>query len=178
MIKVIGYHATSIANAEKIEKKRLFVASTKGNEWLGAGVYFWAHEGDAIWWMEQLKKRKNKKYKENTILKCGLKSQEKYYRDFSLRVPEDYIVFCKKLDEYIKESTGEHPTFEDEAQARNFYCDLYKKEFNLRVLACAFNTVGKDSKFGFDDRRLQYCVSEGYQKECISIIGRRRDNSG
>ena len=48
--RIEGYHGTTKANAMGILSQNHFRNSTKDNEWLGTGVYFFAYAGHAKWW--------------------------------------------------------------------------------------------------------------------------------
>ena len=67
-IRNTGYHGTTRTNAEKILQEQRFINSTKANEWLGDGVYFFAYRSDAEWWVKA-NRYKNQK---TEILKAEL----------------------------------------------------------------------------------------------------------
>jgi hypothetical protein len=50
---VLGYHATTMQDAQIILGTRTFKASTATGEWLGHGVYFWNTESMARWWAKR-----------------------------------------------------------------------------------------------------------------------------
>ena len=49
--KLVGYHGTSLENAQLILKEQHFKDSIKDNEWLGKGVYFFQYLHHAQWWI-------------------------------------------------------------------------------------------------------------------------------
>ncbi|MBZ8175409.1 hypothetical protein [Staphylococcus delphini] len=49
-IKLVGYHGTTQEAANSIIKESLFKKSSKNNEWLGHGVYFYELLEKAQWW--------------------------------------------------------------------------------------------------------------------------------
>ena len=46
----IGYHGTLDIKANAIIEQNYFIPSSKDTEWLGEGVYFFAHKQHAIDW--------------------------------------------------------------------------------------------------------------------------------
>lgn len=100
-IKNIGYHGTTQANAEKILQEQRFINSTKNNEWLGDGVYFFAYQNDAEWWIKA-NRFKNQK---TEILKADLEYTDKQLLDLDDREQLDRVETI--LLYFIKENNFE-----------------------------------------------------------------------
>ena len=67
----IGFHGTNINSAEKILKENRFRPSTKPDEWLGKGIYFFADPQDAMWWCRAYKRLEEK---DSAILRVEIKA--------------------------------------------------------------------------------------------------------
>ena len=49
-MELIGYHGTNQEYGNQIIREQKMHASTREDEWLGKGVYFFWDKNDAIWW--------------------------------------------------------------------------------------------------------------------------------
>ena len=62
----IGYHGTLDIRANAIISQNHFIPSSKDTEWLGEGVYFFAHKQHAIDWATR--EAKNHKTQEKNLV--------------------------------------------------------------------------------------------------------------
>ena len=95
-IRNTGYHGTTRTNAEKILQEQRFINSTKANEWLGDGVYFFAYRSDAEWWVKA-NRYKNQK---TEILKAELAYNEEQLLD--LDNSQQLLDMEKFLQNYVQ----------------------------------------------------------------------------
>lgn len=156
--KMKCYHGTVLEAAESIIKEDRFKQSKKPNEWLGFGVYFFAHYEEAEWWA----KGKAKKLASTmAILEVQLEYQDNEF--FDLDIYQNVIDVNQTFEEHMRElkAKGEViPDFKDKAQERCFAIELYKrKHTGIKLMAYTFDAPVKyPRKFVFTPRQLQYCV--------------------
>lgn len=55
---IIGYHGTTIQNADKLVDGEPFSESDNDDEWFGRGIYFWEHAPKQAWWWANRRTRK------------------------------------------------------------------------------------------------------------------------
>lgn len=60
-MKIVGYHGTNKKQAKSILKNNRFYYSTRDDEWLGDGIYFYVRAKDAYTWAK-------KKYGDNAVV--------------------------------------------------------------------------------------------------------------
>ena len=65
---MFGYHGTTLSAAESILKDGYFKHSTRNNDWLGTGAYFFSYEDHAKQWI----KHRRFRGKKTQILKATL----------------------------------------------------------------------------------------------------------
>lgn len=56
---IVAFHGTSAANAEALINGEPFRASTRKDEWLGHGIYFWEYAPQQAWWWAERRKKTN-----------------------------------------------------------------------------------------------------------------------
>lgn len=173
-INLIGYHGTTNYFAEKIVKEHQFHLSVKNIEWLGKGVYFWQNKKDGIWWAKQsLKKysKENKCHVNAVVLKCQL-----------ICIPEEYVDLgldsnMKRLIDFIKQYEFEQnkfgkkkPNFKTADEQRCFYCTLFKKYNNIKILSFPFARSWENyAGFKIVKTNVQICVTDN---KCIKILSK------
>lgn len=93
---IIGYHGTTLKRAKAILHDQKFLDSTKENEWLGKGVYFFEYDSHAKWWITTPRYEKV----ETRILQATLE-----YTDSQL-IDLDDPSQMEMLDDIMREATG------------------------------------------------------------------------
>ena len=154
-VRIEGFHSTTQRYADMIKKTGKFKPSTKDNEWLGKGVYFWSEYIDALFWVERSYKEEN----EMCIITATISEDEK--RILDLDVSENMKKlndFATTFNEEIKEKKFSL-NFKNEKEMRCFYCESFKRKYNINVIIYSFPINGHN-KAGFDLRRKQICVDD------------------
>lgn len=157
----IGYHTTLAIKKNEILENG-FIKSTKNNEWLGEGAYFWDNEKNAQWWKSTIKKSKK------CIFVCELKCPIENYLDLDVEM-DRFETYLRKYQESMNSQNGFKPKFKSNDERRKFYCDIYCIHNNICILAFTF-VHDKFNLYGFktgSDRRRQICVRD---VRCISIV--------
>ena len=157
----IGYHTTFVMYKESIIKNG-FYKSTKENEWLGEGVYFWDNEVNALWW-----KSKSKSFKK-CIFICKLKCCISKYLDLDNEMGK-FETFSHKYLKTISSDNGKKPCFKNADECRKFFCDAYCSKNDICILAYTFDH-DIVCRYGFKIgtvKRRQICVRD---PACISIV--------
>lgn len=161
-VQIIAYHTTEKSRADSIIRSNFFKGSTKSNEWLGAGIYFWDDIEDAEWWKSNIKNVT----KENTkVIKVILNCKNSEYRDLTLKDNmNEYKRICKEVEKskHVKVNT------KSVSELRNLYCNYYKRLLKIRLISYEFV---RNNNFGFQDRSIQHCLGEEFQKENLLIVG-------
>lgn len=158
MLKIIGYHGTNNSAAQNIISTKCFNYSTKKNEWLGRGIYFYELHSKANWWA--------KKYKENgTVLKCEINVNDEDL--FNLDIPESENLIIDFADELSKQGSFEFSS--DEIIRRCQLLELFREYNGHKVTIYTFLSTNKFKKeeldyFGFTRTEKQFCV---HDNECI-----------
>lgn len=136
------------------------MASTKNNEWLGTGVYFWGNKEDANWWKNCIK---DVDREDTEILEVELTCEDEHYRDLDQDAHfEEYTRICSELYSRSKIDLS----FSSKAQERNFCCNYYKRLLKLKLLSYRF-PVRNQFNYGFEKKALQYCLSELAEDDTI-----------
>lgn len=163
--ETIAYHTTEKDRATSILKDKFFKESTKDNEWLGQGIYFWDSLEDAVWWKNHVK---NAGKDDTVIIKVKLKCKYSEYKDLSIK---------KNMEEYEKECMEVMTNNElkliktSDDKLRNFYCNYYKSKLGIKLLSYDFRVRNKFNEFGFEKHSIQYCLGENFQSEILEIRG-------
>ena len=114
--ETIAYHTTEKDRAASILEDKFFKESTKDNEWLGHGVYFWDSLEDAVWWKNNVK---NADKDDTVIIKVKLRCKYSEYRDLSIKKNmQEYEKECMEV--IINNKVKLIKTSYD--KLRNFYC--------------------------------------------------------
>ena len=156
----VGYHTTYSRYKDSIVENG-FKVSSKSDDWLGEGVYFWDNETNANWW------KKSSNLLKRCIFICDLSCSLVNY----LNLDTDMKKFETYLQDYMSSSFGKKlakPKFKNTNECKKFYCDLYCSKNNICILSFTFEH-DNINKFGFKIgtiKRRQICVKE---PKCISI---------
>lgn len=153
-----GYHGTTQENANKILEQQYFKESTKENEWLGKGVYFFAFKDSAKWWI-QADRYKNQ---DTAILKAVLKYENEQFLEL------DDPAQLKKINEYMKYIASQNKVVrdlyleqQDKAKVWCFVCNLIKRiEPNIGMIAYTFQRKDCYSHTKLYSNHRQICVSK------------------
>ncbi|GGB85311.1 hypothetical protein [Staphylococcus nepalensis] len=157
-IEILGYHGTTQNSALNIIENNNFKKSTKKNEWLGHGVYFYELYEKAEWWGSRNEKP--------AIIKSNILVPEKYYINLDKPSEED------KLAEFIKfvERSGKKFIVSgDKIEKRCKLMNLYMKYGDFKVISATFPSTNKNYKnhldsIGYVRTEKQICV---HDTECI-----------
>nr|DAF24366.1 MAG TPA: hypothetical protein [Caudoviricetes sp.] len=155
MVELTGYHGTIKENAKKIIKENHYKLSTKNDEWLGDGIYFFKDIFWANYWARMVSKNW---HGQPAVLKSLISCKNEEYFDL------DSVDNKKKIENSLKdfantESSVGAPKFKDEKETRRFYCNFYAELNNILVYSCNFPGVGFDD-LGFPKAQVQYCVRD------------------
>lgn len=161
--KIKGLHTTTQRKADEILSSGKFFPSCKNNEWLGKGVYFWSKYADALFWV-------NKSYKnENDMCIITVEIEDDSNKILDLDIEENMNKLVDFVNDYNREmieKTNYKPQFNDEHETRCFYCELFKRLYNINIILYSFPIRGYNVA-GFNLKRKQFCVSN---TDTISIV--------
>lgn len=177
--KMVGYHGTVDFRADSIIKNHKFRPSTKTNEWLGRGIYFFTDFFHAQEWAnKQVNRPKNTKNGKPApaILKVGLVFSSDEYLD--LDDPVTYENFEKYIKHVLtRSSNAPDPTCPDWDTASKyekmcFCCNTFKRLHpEVSIIAYSFTfPPPKGSFVPFGPKQTQLCLSEGKQQRIIQSI--------
>ena len=159
--ETIAYHTTEKDRAASILEDKFFKESTKDNEWLGHGVYFWDSLEDAVWWKNNVK---NADKDDTVIIKVKLRCKYSEYKDLSIR--ENMQEF-KEICSEIKNNKVKTLNINSRSKLRNIYCNYYKSVINVKLLSFEFV---RNNEYGFQEKSIQYCLGEKFQDEIVEIL--------
>ena len=162
--QIVGYHGTTKNHAEAILRCGRFYDSTKDNEWLGHGVYFFEHKGYAVEWTKQ----DRFKYEIGHVLAADLIFDEIQLLD--LDDPYDYAiledVINKLLERYNNE--GKSIVIKEKGLAEKskqwcFACNAIRKlQPNIGIIIYTFQMYRPTdyARGFFQKNQRQICVSD------------------
>lgn len=158
--KITGYHGTTYDAAQNILKEKQFRHSTRKNDWLGTGSYFFAYKAHAKYWL----KNETFKSQKTAILEADFEYTREQLLD--LDDPEDFF----KLDRTIKKAianikTGKNPgpivNLENSPVDKQWClaCNFYRKlNRSIGIIIYTF-PIEPRSIAGFSQTQRQICVS-------------------
>lgn len=81
LIRLVGYHGTTIKNAMEIVQENKFVIKGRDNHWLGQGVYFFENDKElaGIW----MKSNRYISDQDFAILRCEIECKEEELLDLN-----------------------------------------------------------------------------------------------
>lgn len=153
-----GYHGTVGENIDSILQdilKNGFKISSKNNEWLGKGIYFFDNINNAHWWNNSHKKKKLNK----GIIKAEIFSEIKHFLD--LDDEEDRKKFESKIPKYKDILKSQGIEIKEEDASRILAClllNLYSKEHGIKLLKKTFSLNNKNYLEILSKTQTQYCV--------------------
>lgn len=162
--QIVGYHGTTKRNADEILRCGRFNDSTKENEWLGHGVYFFEYKAHAIEWT------KHDRFKDEVVqvLASDLIFEESQLLD--LDNPADYAdlkdVITRLVAKYNEE--GKYISIKPNALALRskqwcFACNTIRElQPNIGIIIYTFPikmTTDYEKGF-FQKNQRQICVSK------------------
>lgn len=169
------YHGTSYAHGTKILDEQEFLPSTKNNEWLGKGVYFFSDKRDAEWWARDRYKRDETLKNNPVVLSANLVYDEERFINLSDKAQMRRLVLeAKKMIRKIRLSgLGAPSNFETEEELMCLCCNLYKKKYKIDLIAYNFPRLKRnDAGFPFVWYQEQYCATSNSIIHNIKMEGR------
>lgn len=161
--KIEGLHSTTRNKADNILSSGKFLPSKKDNEWLGKGVYFWTKYADALFWVNNSYKNEN----EMCIITAHLEDENSRILDLDIEENMTKLVeFVNTFNKEMVDVSKYRPKFNNESETRCFYCELFKKKYNINIILYSFPINGYNVA-GFNLKRRQFCVSD---IDTISIV--------
>lgn len=171
MNSLIGYHGTTQENANKILEEKHFKESTKDNEWLGRGVYFFAFRDSAAWWIQADRYRNQ----DTAILKVILKYNDEHFLE--LDDPAQLRQFNKIVKDITSRSKGVKNLYlkqKKNAKVWCFACNLIKQiEPDIGMIAYTFQHKDYYPDIRLCSNHRQICVSK---HEIITDIQQEKNN--
>lgn len=166
-LKIIGFHATSKDNFNKINREGFTINKKRNNEWLGHGIYMFLYKADADSWAKGTYYcRKNP-----AIVKCFVEVTEDKYLD--LDNPEEknnYECYYTEVLKALSEN-GKSIVFKDKHEAMCWGLNIYKMDKKIDLIKYTFaNNRTKNvmrygiNKYGYKYNEVQMCAS---RKEII-----------
>ena len=152
---VFGYHKTRSLRASNIYSTKTFPLSTGGKMWLGDGVYFWDTLENAKWWNQD-------RYPDGVILTAQLSCKTEEYIDLDNPVHMRAIVeYANWIKNQVAADGSVDIDFQDNVQARAFFCTGYKKTYGIQLMKYSFPWL-VDNSAGFRElhSRAQYCATD------------------
>ncbi|MHB9307305.1 hypothetical protein KST83_03910 [Fusobacterium nucleatum] len=155
-----GYHGTVGEDVRIILNdilKNGFRISSKNNEWLGRGIYFFDNINNAHWWNNSNRKKELNK----GIIKAEIFSKIEYFLD--LDDEEDRKKFKAKIPEYKKMIRDEGVELGEEDANRILAClllNLYSKEHGIKLLRKTFSLNNENLLEVLSKTQTQYCVTD------------------
>lgn len=153
----IAFHGTIMPYAEKILAEQHFNPSTKSNEWLGFGVYFFPNRSHADWWAGN---QSEKHGQPSAVLSAVIQCDESTF--FNLDLNENARLLNNFADSFLQEIKNEGKlkiNFKKKADLRCFIVEAYKERHpEIQLIAYTFDAPGHYSKWLYPPKQLQYCV--------------------
>lgn len=185
---IIGYHATTIQNKEKILQEGFEFSKQSKNKkhWLGKGVYFFEDCYHAVNWNiltmhNDLKKGKQVEINDYAILKSSISCDRE--KAINLSSPEGTIIYKhmrnKIKEKYIKNNREESVNFLKDRSSKFWIAILEENGFfdNFDVLIAVY--IEKDNQeIRFSDDfiygyQMQICVKN---RNCIKSTKEYKDD--
>ena len=169
---MLGYHGTTRVNAELIVAEQHIKASTRTNDWLGSGAYFFAYKDHAIWWIS------HKRYTcvQTRILSADLEYTDNQMLDLDdpgqLRALDDIVKAAIELSEEAGEATS--AVLYTQKEKWCFACNLIRRvNPEIGIIMYTFRDSGdrriyKHSAFYGNQRQI--CVSNPSIVTNIKIV--------
>ena len=177
--KYIGFHGTNIKNAEKILGENQFRPSTKPDEWLGKGIYFFAVPEDAVWWCRTYKRLENH---DSAILRVEIEADLVIDLLSSKLDIDNFRRFCDS----VKNKCSRLPN----GKARKNYMSLAiemmigENDFPVDMIIGGFNenrhswyqlSEREHTQFPIVIAQVQYCIRN---HKCIKRIEQYKEEGG
>jgi len=158
--KTTGYHGTTYDAAQSILTEKRFRHSTRNNDWLGTGSYFFAYKAHAKYWVNN----DNFASQKTAILEADLEYTRGQLLD--LDDPDDLYRLNKTISKAIANAkTSKNPgpivNFENLSEDRRwcFACNFFRKlNPSIGIIMYTFPTEYCDIS-GFSKNQRQICVS-------------------
>lgn len=153
----IAFHGTIEPYAQNILAEQHFNPSTKPNEWLGYGIYFFSHRVHAEWWAND---QASRHHKPAAVLSATLQYEDNAF--FNLDLNENTYAFNRFSQRFLQEIKSAKKIqidFNDRAQLRCFCMEAFKLQHpEIKLVSYTFDTPGRCGRWLFRPRQVQYCV--------------------
>lgn len=158
MNKLIGYHGTTPENAKLILEQKYFKPSTRIDEWLGYGIYFFVHKSWAKNWISI----KYNSTRNSAVLKVLLLYSDEQLVD--LDDPDE----MECLDKMMKSLFDTVPcvdyldyTKKTSQQKMCLVCNMLKDLYtNIGIIMYTFSVPKKGSYIPYKQNQKQVCVND------------------
>lgn len=159
----IGYHGTTYSAAQKIISDQQFNPSTRSNDWLGTGVYFFAYKIHAEQWTQ---------HRRYISQKTAILAAEMVYTDaqmLDLDDPQMLDLMNTVVEKSIAKTnaskvSGAIVDFTKKSRQERwcFACNLYRKlNPNIGIIKYTFpGSPRQQGTSGFVPNQCQLCVSD------------------
>lgn len=156
MEKINAYHGTTVSNAMTIIQKQEFSTSKRNSDWLGTGVYFFANDVDAKWWVSHSRFQGV----ETAVLDCQLAYNESEHLDLDNSKISDMVEqFVEEARDYAQRGKLDFDTMSHEKKwcfMCNFIQGLFP-EYKIRSYTFEDKKRSNQSRV-FGKVRKQFCV--------------------
>lgn len=162
-IKLIGYHATSVDNSNRIITDGFIINKNRKNDWLGHGIYLFEHKSDARSWATGTHYCKI----DPSIIECGVEVEAN--RFLNLDDPEKMNIYIKYFKRILKILSSEnmYMEFKDDKESMCWGLNIYKEDKLIDVVKYTFlnnrtrNRLGyKFDGMSYNYNEVQICVTE------------------
>ena len=175
----VGYHGTIKEYADNIIAEDSFHISTKSNEWLGKGIYFFVDKNSAKWWadMAQRKAKRNCSFNGDDtpkILSVIIIYCDNQYFDLDIKDNlEQVSQGAQAFFELLKSQKMGIPKFKDSFQYASFAMDLFiEKHPEIKVVSKTFLDRRSEIYFdGYMSMQKQVCAIDNSVISNIQIEG-------
>ena len=144
VVSLKGYHGTCSLAKESIRARGLDPEATKPRKdhWLGMGVYFFDNMEQAMWWAEDISRKKGNKTSYPVIYKADIAAREKEVLNLdNNKEVAKFLAYIQEsrdaIETMCREENIGYPIFTD-STLRGVLFDYYKKEFGIKVVICTF----------------------------------------
>lgn len=159
----IGYHGTLDIRANAIISQNHFIPSSKDTEWLGEGVYFFAHKQHAIDWATREAKKPQNAGEKSCVLSADLNYADSEWLDLDnpaqLQMLNDFVLAYKERMGTSSIAPSVDLTTHKKYLQWCFVCNLYRR-LNPAIRLTSYTFHFKKTFIGLWQNQLQFCVND------------------